>query len=503
MFNWFWEFLYGLIRVPLFCIDVILMVARKLCGIDPVQIEKEVNGEIVTEDVDILSYFMQADTVLSAFGYVCLFGFILLFLFTAFRLIRDQLTSYDKKSPVRICLDAARIALFFLLVPAIMIVGTLFVSTIMRGIYEATANGNEGLGGSMFVLFAEEAYTGPAENKQVVLDAFRTCSIEEYVHGSSQFSYYNTEIVMNYFKLSKFNFFLGFVGSISVLILLSLTILSFVERIISMILLFVIAPLPMSVAPLDDGERFKMWREQTINKFITAYGGLLALNIFSLLLPMIANMNFFALGGTIGNTINGIARLLFIIGGAFACRRGMVLIGNLVSRGAGSQDLMDQSHLTGGMAALGHMASRVVKGVFGAVGGAAKGTFNKGRSWLQAADVPTSIAEGIRQHTQMKKGHDAEERRNAANRFDGKVDRGNQSGANLQAAMQGKTDGGSAKNVPDKSAAAPNAAKSPANNDKNTEMNKNAQTDIKNALQNKKSDDANTKADDNKDNTTK
>ena len=104
----------------------------------------------------------------------------------------------------------------------------------------------------------------------------------------------------------------------------------------------------------------------------------------------------------------------------------------------------------------------------------------------------------------MKKEHDAEERRNAANRFDSKVDRGgNQSGANLQAAMQGKTDGGSAKNVPDKPAAASNAAKSPANNDKNTEMNKNAQNDIKNALQNKKSNDANTKADDNKDNTTK
>jgi hypothetical protein len=247
-----------------------------------------------------------------------------------------------------------------------------------------------------------------------------------------------------------------------------------------------------------------MWREQTINKFITAYGGILALNIFSLMLPMIANINFFSVGGTGDNPVNGIARLLFIIGGAFACRRGMVLIGNLVSRGAGSQDLMDQSHLTGGMAALAHMAGGLVKGALGTVTGAAKGTFNKGRSWLQAADVPTSIAEGIRQHTQMKKEHGAEERRNAANRFDGKVERGgNQSGANLQAAMQGKTDGGSAKNVPDKPAAAPNAAKSPANNDKNTEMNKNAQTDIKNALQNKKSEDANTKADDNKDNTTK
>jgi len=504
MFNWFWEFLYGLIKVPLFCIDVILMIARKLCGIDPVQIEKEVNGEIVTEDVDLLSYFMQGETILNAFGYVCLFGFILLFLFTAFRLIRDQITFYDKKSPVRVCLDAAKIILMFLLVPAIMIAGMSFVSTIMRGIYEATANGNSGLGGSMFVIFAEEAYTGPAEDKQAVLDAFRTCSLEDYLSGASDYSYYNTDKVEDFFKLSKFNFFLGFVGSISALILLALTLLSFVERIISLVLLFIVAPLPMSASPLDDGERFKTWREQTINKFITAYGGLLALNIFSLMLPMIANINFFPLSGRDGNIVNGIARLLFIIGGAFACRRGMVLIGNLVSRGAGSQDLMDQSHLTGGMAALAHMAGGVVKGALGTVTGAAKGTFNKGRSWLQAADVPTSIAEGIRKHTQVKKEHDAEERRAAANRFDGKVDRGgNQSGANLQAAMQGKTDGDSAKNAPDKPAPAPDAAKSPANNDKNTEMNKNAQSDIKNALQNKKADDANTKADDNKDNTTK
>ena len=504
MFNWFWEFLYGLIKVPLFCIDIIIMIARKLCGIDPVQIEKEVNGEIVTEDVDLLSYFMQGETILSAFGYVCLFGFILLFLFTAFRIIRDQVTFYEKKSPIRICLDSAKIILFFLLVPAIMIASSVFVSTIMRGIYEATANGNSGLGGSMFTIFADEAYIGPSEDKKAVLDAFRSCSLEDYLTGVSEFSYYNTDKVADFFKLSKFNFFLGLVGSISVLILLALTLLSFVERIISLVMLFVIAPLPMSASPLDDGERFKMWREQTINKFITAYGGILALNIFSLMLPMIANINFFSLGGVGGNLVNGIARLLFIIGGAFACRRGMVLIGNLVSRGAGSQDLMDQSHLTGGMAALAHMAGGVVKGAFGAVTGAAKGTFNKGRSWLQAADVPTSIAEMIRQDTQMKKERDAEERRNAANRFDGKVERGgNQSGANLQAAMQGKTDGGSAKNVPDKPAAAPNAAKSSANNDKNTEMNKNAQTDIKNALQNKKSNDANTKADDNKDNTTK
>ena len=493
MFNWFWEFLYGMIKVPLFCIDIIMMIARKLCGIDPVQIEKEVNGEIVTEDVDLLAYFMQGETILNAFGYVCLFGFILLFLFTAFRIIRDQVTFYEKKTPVRTCLDSAKIILMFLLVPAIMIAGTIFVSTLMRGIYEATANGNSGLGGSMFVIFADEAYIGPAEDKQAVLDAFRTCSLENYVSGENSYSYYNTDLVSQYFKLSQINFFLGLVGSISVLLLLALTLLSFVERIISLVLLFVISPLPMSAAPLDDGERFKMWREQTINKFVIAYGGLLALNIFSLMLPMIAKINFFPMGNAGGNIVNGIARLLFIIGGAFACRRGMVLVGNLVSRGAGSQDLMDQSHVAGGMASLAHIAGRVIKGSVGAVTGAASSAVNTGKSWMNAGGMPTSFADIIRDRHQSGVQAAAAERaaREAeSNRHVGRLDReGTQMPNAIQAVMQGSAgsaSGGGSNDGTKASAASTGAARS-ANHEKNNDLNQSAQNDIKNALQNKQS----------------
>ena len=492
MFNWFWEFLYGLIKVPLFCIDVIMMVARKLCGIDPVQIEKEIDGEIITEEVDLLTYFMQGETILNAFGYVCLFGFILLFLFTAFRIVRDQVTFYDKKSPVRICLDSAKTILMFLLVPAIMIAGTAFVSTLMRGIYEATSNGNSGLGGAMFVIFADEAYIGPADDKLAILEKFRSCSLDDYLKGVNEFSYYNTTMVSQFFQLSKFNFFLGLVGSISVVVLLALTLLSFVERIISLVLLFVVAPLPMSAASLDDGERFKIWREQTINKFVTAYGGILALNIFSLMLPMIADINFFPMGGLGGNVVNGIARLLFIIGGAFACRRGMVLIGNLVARGAGSQELMDQSHLSGGMSTLARIAGGVVRGAYGAVTGAAVGGIRTAKSWMSAAELPTSMADIIRQrHASGVQAANEERaaREASANRYDGRLDgERRQNSSAIHNAMQGRPANGGG-TTPDNGAKAPAGATnvvSSANNDKNSDLNRSAQNDIKNALQNVK-----------------
>ena len=344
----------------------------------------------------------------------------------------------------------------------------------------------------MFVIFADEAYIGPEGDKQAVLDAFRTCSLEGYLLGTNKFSYYDTNLVSQYFDLSEFNFFLGLVGSLSVLILLALTLLAFVERVISLALLFVIAPLPMSISPLDDGERFKMWREQTINKFLIAYGGLLALNIFSLLLPMIANVNFFSAGGIINDLANGIARLLFIIGGAFACNRGMVLIGNLVSRGAGSQDLMDQSHLSSGMASIGHMAGRFIKGSWGALKGAATGSVNMGKSIMNSVGSNSSAADYIKQkYASGAQGASAEERAREAieNRHDGRLDRErNQSSSAIHAAMQGKpiSSGGNSTGAEIKAPASTPGASSSANNEKSSELNKTAQNDIKNALQNKK-----------------
>ena len=503
MFNWFWDFLYGLIKVPLFCIDVIMMIARKLCGIDPIRVETKVDGEIVSTEVDLLTYFMEGNTVLNAFGYVCLFAFILLFLFTVFRIVRDQGVFYEKKSPVRICLDSAKILLYFMLVPTIMILGSTFISVVMRGVYEATANGNSGLGGSMFVIFAEEAYMGPDESKWEVLEAFRTGSLEAYLSGTDNFSYYNTDIVSQYFNLSKFNFFLGLVGSISVLILLALTLLSFVERIISLVLLFVIAPLPRSAAPLDDGERFKMWREQVINKFITAYGGLLALNIFSLMLPMIANINFFTFEGSAANLANGTVRLLFVIGGAFACRRGMVLVGNLVSRGAGSQDLMDQSHLSGGMATLGHIVGKVVKGSAGilkgaVVGGAniSKNLLHDARASLASLNAGANWASGAQHSNSEQSLREAEE-----NRHEARLDRENGQNSNaLQTALQGKSAPSATSSAvsPTMDIKAPAVSSSPAssaNNEKNTEMNKSAQNDIKATLRNQKTEQTDDKKD--------
>ena len=73
-------------------------------------------------------------------------------------------------------------------------------------------------------------------------------------------------------------------------------------------------------------------------KFFTCYGMILALNIFVMLTNIVINPNvvFFENG-----FLNFCMKSMIIIGGAFGLNRAMALVGNLISAGAGSNEMRD------------------------------------------------------------------------------------------------------------------------------------------------------------------
>ncbi len=369
MFDWFWEFLYKLLKTILYCIDFIMEFAKQLIGIEPVR-------DAENNEVELLNYFLTSETIMDAFKLVSLVGIVLLFLFTVFAVIRSIGRMGEGKSPLRICVDAAKSLLYFLLMPAIMILGSSFVSAVMKSIYTATANNSASLGSEMFTLFADEAYTGlydlmgnnntPGGNKEGLMQLFRASGPFSENAGDG-FNYYKMGNVQLYFDLEDINYFLGFVASFCVLLLLVKPMLSFVERIISLVLLFIVSPISVASSVLDDGARFKLWRDQVINKFLVAYGSLLSLNVFILLVRVIYDIQFFD-----SSFLNGLARLAFVLGGASACRMGAVLIGNLINSGAGSQHAQDQQNVSSPLAAMAGagIASRMLGGIANRASGA-------------------------------------------------------------------------------------------------------------------------------------
>ncbi len=345
MFDWFFEFLYNIIKTMLYCIDFITNMAGMLCGITPVTVDGR--------DEDITQVFLTDERVLDAFRYVLVIGFILLFVFTIFSVVRSMLKSGEGKTSIQICIDAAKAMGWFLLVPVFLIIGSMFVSTVMTSVYHATAVGSSSVGASIFAVIAEEAYDG-AEPAADILYQFSTGKLD----------YYDTGLVDRYFDLKDLNYFIGFVAPIVVLVLIALSLLAFVERLIHIVLLFVISPLAVSSSVLDDGARFKLWREQVINKFLTAYAALIAINIFMLMVGVVNTIEFFD-----NSFLNGLARLVFILGGSIACYKSKTLIGNIINQGAGTQASMENSASNGIMGGiLGATVGRVAGGALSVLG---------------------------------------------------------------------------------------------------------------------------------------
>ena len=123
----------------------------------------------------------------------------------------------------------------------------------------------------------------------------------------------------------KFLYLPALVSSIGVMIALLVAILNLAKRVYEILFLYIVMPLSMSTLPLDDGARFKVWRETFITKIVLAYGAVFSVNIFVLLLPIILKMKIDGISG-FGN---GLFLIFMIIGGAMMIPAGQHLFARL------------------------------------------------------------------------------------------------------------------------------------------------------------------------------
>ena len=318
MFDWFWEFLYGITKSLLRLIDGLISCTNKLCGIEPVNIDGT--------DTDLISYMLRSDTLSNGFRIAAVVGFIVLIFFTIARIIMVIIKEKPDVSPGQVAVKAFKTLLLFFFVPAIMLTLVWALNTLMGVLYEATRNGAGSIGSFLFGAFSQDAEIA----NQTAYDAI--------VSGAH--SYMDTDFVWEAINLKDFDFIFSWITGLVLLFTLAIALVQFVDRAISIGVLFFVSPFSIASNVLDDGGRFKLWREQVLLKFMSGYGIILYLNIYCLLISLITptDVVFFDNG-----FLNGLFKLLIIIGGGYAMQRSSALIGNLLSAGAGSRELMDAS----------------------------------------------------------------------------------------------------------------------------------------------------------------
>jgi hypothetical protein len=151
-------------------------------------------------------------------------------------------------------------------------------------------------------------------------------------------------------ELSEFPFIFSWLAGFIVLFGIGSAMLIFVDRVISIVILYIASPISISSSVLDEGARFKLWRDQFLSKFIMGYGMILAVNIYALVCSLVMNSDFRFFGDN--DFLNLIMKLLVIGGGGLTMQKSMALVGNLVSQGAGSNELRDNAFTAGRLAGM-------------------------------------------------------------------------------------------------------------------------------------------------------
>lgn len=141
-------------------------------------------------------------------------------------------------------------------------------------------------------------------------------------------------------EMETFNFFLAYLVVVIMLVAIIWSMLGLVKRVYDLVLLFMALPLISATIPLDDGARFKQWRDSVVSKVILAYGVVLSINIFLLITPIINSISFEGLGWSA--FVENLFKAFMLIGGALAINGGQLLFARLF--GSSAEESREMAH---------------------------------------------------------------------------------------------------------------------------------------------------------------
>lgn len=320
--DWIFELLYAVQKSIAFIIDFIKDVFYILAGIEPIN----VNGK----KTDILSNFLLSDMVKKSFFYILLIAVVLLVVFVIIAIIRSEYANGENKKSKTIILGKAfQSFIIFLTIPFLLVAGITLSNTVVKSVNQSMnpyvlESGQEAtIGGQLLVTSGYYAYVGEESERAEIEIKFITGELD----------YNNKTVVSQYYELRDLDFFVGILGGLVILVMFVMSSITFIQRIFDIILLYIISPISVSTIPVDDGNRFRIWKEMLIAKVLGAYGVILSMNLFFIVIPQVQQIVFFS------NAFkDGIIKILFLIGGAFAVTKANLVIAQLTGNQAGGNE---------------------------------------------------------------------------------------------------------------------------------------------------------------------
>ena len=169
----------------------------------------------------------------------------------------------------------------------------------------------------------------------------------------------------NHFGLVNYNsyqFVIGLFAAVMLIIVLCIAIMGLIARLFDLVFLLLSSPLITATIPLDEGAKFKLWRETVISKTLLAYGTVIGINVYCLILPLINNINI-----DNNQLATMIVKIFLVIVGALTISNSSLLFARIMGTDASEsrQTMHSVAQLVGGVATTG----KLIKGASGLVFG--------------------------------------------------------------------------------------------------------------------------------------
>ena len=171
-------------------------------------------------------------------------------------------------------------------------------------------------------------------------------------------------------EMGSFNFLLAFFVTVMLLVNVVMSMIGLVKRVFDIVALFIMLPLISATIPLDDGARFKAWRETVISKVVLAYGAVISINIFMLVVPVIQNIDTANIWGD-SWIMPALFKTCMLVGGGLCVNGGQQLIARVF--GTSAEESRDMANSARSLLAGAATAGGLMRGVKNlAVGGTNK-----------------------------------------------------------------------------------------------------------------------------------
>lgn len=159
-----------------------------------------------------------------------------------------------------------------------------------------------------------------------------------YFTGEKDYTDYSQVKADFSMSFDDFDYFTPALIAIVFLIVFGICIVTFVARLFELVFLYIISPVFCSVSPLDGGEKFNSWRQAFIVKLVAGFGGVYIMRIYMMLVPIVISDKMVIFENSFSDWL---AKMLFLLGGAFAVLKGNTMLSNIVANNPGAANMTE------------------------------------------------------------------------------------------------------------------------------------------------------------------